>query len=90
MGLRHLVLDLENVSDVDVTGGKAMREVLEVAEHHEVVVHLSRARADLVRDLAELGVTGLSTFPANRDAIEQLSRVSDAGSPGMDEASPSV
>ncbi len=88
LGLRHLVLDLENVTDVDVTGGNAVREVLDVAGQHDVTVHLSRARAELVHKLAELGVTGLSTFPANRDAVDELSQISDAGSPGMDEAPP--
>lgn len=88
LGLRHLILDLEGVTDVDVTGGNALREALAVADTQAVSVHLSRARAEVISDLAELGITGLTTFPANRDAIDQLSRDSDADSPGMDEAPP--
>jgi SulP family sulfate permease len=71
--LRHLVLDLEAVTDVDVTGSESLRGVIEWLREREVQVHYSRVRPDLEIVLNHYGLlAGISVFGTNRGAIEAL------------------
>jgi len=91
-GARHLVLDCEAITDVDVTGAKSFREAVTLARSRGVTVSLSRLRGDLRRQFEELGLLDdLQVFSSNRAAVATLSTTGRStqlgdGSPGADEA----
>jgi SulP family sulfate permease len=73
LGLRHLVLDCEAITDIDVTGAKSFREIVGWLESQQVELHLSRVRPDLVVELGRFGLLGsLRTHGTNRQAIAAL------------------
>ena len=73
LGLRHLVLDCEAVTDIDVTGAKSFREIVGWLESQQVELHLSRVRPDLLVVLERFGLLGsLRMHGTNRQAIAAL------------------
>ena len=75
LGLRHLVLDCEAITDVDVTGAKSFREIADWLESEGVELHLSRVRPDLFVVLKRFDLLGeLRVHGTNRQAIADLER----------------
>lgn len=73
LGLKHLILDCEAITDIDVTGARAFGEVREWLETQDVELHYSRVRPDLVGLLTAFDLhSGTSIFGTNRQALEQL------------------
>ena len=74
LGLRHLVLDCEAITDIDVTGAKTFREVVQWLESEHVELQLSRVRPDLLEVLKQFDLLGeLRVHGTNRQAIAALS-----------------
>ena len=74
LGLRHLVLDCEAITDIDVTGAKTFREVVQWLESEHVELQLSRVRPDLLEVLKQFNLLGeLRVHGTNRQAIAALS-----------------
>ncbi|QIK62049.1 SulP family inorganic anion transporter [Leucobacter viscericola] len=72
-GLRHLVLDCEAITDIDVTGAKALREVESIAATAKITLHLSRVRPEIASAFSDFGLfDGASTFVTNEQAIRTL------------------
>ncbi|MFZ4893517.1 SulP family inorganic anion transporter [Plantibacter sp. Mn2098] len=87
--VRHLVLDCEAITDIDVTGAKSFRTAADAVRSAGVTLHLSRARRDLQRQLTELGLLGIDVYATNRAAVVALTTAPVASaqtSPGRDEA----
>lgn len=71
--VEHLVLDLEAVSDIDVTGAEALRATKKWLDEHHVELAFSRARQSLVDRMGELDLLDGETFyPTNRAALADL------------------
>jgi len=71
--LKHFVIDMEGVTDIDVTGAEGIAECRAWLASREVELHFSRVRPE-VRDLLthySLG-NGADTYGTNRDAIAAL------------------
>lgn len=69
-GVHTVVLDLSAVTEVDVTGGDAMREVLDRLRGRGIDVVYSRVRPDLISDLERAGVlAGVRRYATNSEAI---------------------
>jgi len=75
LGLRHLVLDCEAITDIDVTGAKTFREVVEWLAEQQVTLHLSRVRPDLLKVLHRFDLrSDLKIHGTNRQALQALAR----------------
>jgi high affinity sulfate transporter 1 len=71
--VRHLVVDMEAVTDVDVTGAESFDALLAWLEQHGVALAFSRVRPDARRRLVELGLLGdRPVYDTNRAAIQAL------------------
>ncbi|MGN7800411.1 SulP family inorganic anion transporter [Leifsonia sp. 22587] len=71
--VRHVVLDLEAVTDVDVTGAEDFADLKEWLTDHSVDLSFSRPRGDLVERMRHLGVLGDERlYPTNRAALADL------------------
>lgn len=71
--VRHLVIDMEAVTDVDVTGAESFEALLAWLEREQIDLSFSRVRPDARARLARLGLLGdRETFDTNRDAIASL------------------
>ncbi|MBB5640745.1 SulP family inorganic anion transporter [Cryobacterium roopkundense] len=69
----NLVIDLEAVTDVDVSGAEGFGAALEWLRRRDMVVHVSRLRPDLRQIFVHYGLlTGVRGFASNRDAIAEL------------------
>jgi MFS superfamily sulfate permease-like transporter len=74
-GIRHVVLDLEAVSDVDVTGAEAFDALKSWLHENDVTLSFSRPRAAIVERMRGLGlIAGETLYPTNRAAISALTR----------------
>ncbi|WP_285115118.1 solute carrier family 23 protein [Leifsonia sp. fls2-241-R2A-40a] len=72
-GAVHVVLDMEAVTDVDVTGAEAWESVQEFLTERGADLALSRVRPGIRDRLAQLEITsGLTYFGTNRAAIAAL------------------
>lgn len=70
---RAVVLDLEGVSDIDVTGAESMREIATWLERSGLSLSFSRARSELRVRLAHFGLTARTAlFATNREAVDAL------------------
>lgn len=70
---RALVLDLEAVNGVDVTGADSMRTLRDWLQARGVTLAYSRVRADLVRRLQHLELLeGTTIYATNSEAVRQL------------------
>ncbi|UTX52009.1 SulP family inorganic anion transporter [Leucobacter aridicollis] len=68
-----VVLDLEGVSDIDVTGAEALAGVREWLERRGLSLSYSRARSELRGRLAHFGLTERTAmFATNREAVDTL------------------
>ena len=71
--VRHLVVDMEAVTDVDVTGAESFDALLAWLGQRGVELAFSRVRPDARRRLVELGLLGdREVFETNRAAIGAL------------------
>ncbi|MBS1907004.1 MAG: SulP family inorganic anion transporter [Actinobacteria bacterium] len=81
--LHALVLDLEAVTDVDVTGAESLRRLLEGLRARGLALGCTRLRPDLRDRLAHFGLLdGVTEYPTNRDAVAALAT---GRSTGVDE-----
>jgi SulP family sulfate permease len=73
--VQHLVLDLEAVTDVDVTGAENLESLIGWLHDRGVSLSYSRARPEILARLDHLGLLEAATlYPTNRAAIEALTR----------------
>jgi MFS superfamily sulfate permease-like transporter len=72
--LRHLVLDCEVISDIDVTAAGALQEVIHWVQSQNVTFSYSRLRAELATQLTvfELVTDDTRVFDSNRAAVAAL------------------
>jgi SulP family sulfate permease len=74
-GVDHLVLDLEAVTDIDVTGAETFRGLTTWLTATGVSLSFSRSRPPIVRRLRALQLVSAETFyPTNREALVALAR----------------
>jgi high affinity sulfate transporter 1 len=72
--VRHVVLDLEAVTDIDVTGAEAFAALKDWLADHSVSLAYSRPRPAIVDRMRTLGLyDGEPLFPTNRAAVAALS-----------------
>ncbi|WP_313815474.1 SulP family inorganic anion transporter [Citricoccus sp.] len=78
-GVRHLVIDMEAVNDVDVTGAEAFESLRGWLDDREISVAFSRVRPDTVPRLDRLGIMrGDTVFSTNRAAVSAYDETRDA------------
>ncbi|PWC05519.1 SulP family inorganic anion transporter [Agromyces badenianii] len=71
--VRHVVIDMEAVTDVDVTGAESFAALVEWLEARGIELGFSRVRSDARARLTELGLLGEHrVFDTNRAAITAL------------------
>ncbi|MGX5695834.1 SulP family inorganic anion transporter [Agromyces soli] len=71
--VRNLVIDMEAVTDIDVTGAESFETLLGWLETRQIELSFSRVRPEARRRLVELELLGdRRTFDTNRDAIASL------------------
>ncbi|MCP2635576.1 SulP family inorganic anion transporter [Microbacterium sp. HD4P20] len=72
--VNHLVIDLEAVSDADVTGAESFESLRDWLERSDVSLGFSRLRADARPRLERLGIIrdGDTVYPTNRAAVAAL------------------
>lgn len=74
--VQHLVVDMEAVTDVDVTGAEAFASFKRWLADHSVSLSFSRVRPTTLRRLTHLEVLTTETvYPTNRAAIAELGTV---------------
>jgi SulP family sulfate permease len=75
--VRHLVVDMEAVTDVDVTGAEAFEALTNWLNQHDIAVAFSRVRPDSRARLERLELLGTApVYETNRAAIAALSPAS--------------
>lgn len=71
--VRHVVIDMEAVTDVDVTGAESFEALLAWLERERIDLGFSRVRPDARARLAQLGLLGdRPTYETNRAALAAL------------------
>ncbi|GAA5096206.1 SulP family inorganic anion transporter [Microbacterium yannicii] len=71
--VRHVVIDMEAVSDIDVTGAEAFESLEQWLHDHDVTLSFSRVRPPTRARLEELGLlSGQAFFATNRAAVAAL------------------
>lgn len=71
--VHHLVIDMEAVTDVDVTGAEALAALQRWLEEQSVSLSFSRVRSKTMARLTELGLlTTEAVYATNREAIAHL------------------
>lgn len=71
--VRHVVMDMEAVTDVDVTGAENFQALLTWLERERIDLSFSRVRPDAEARLTDLGMLGdRRVYPTNRAAIAAL------------------
>ena len=72
-GVTHLVLDLEGVTDVDVTGAENLEALRSWLTDRGITLGFSRARPEILARLTQLGLLeGATTYLTNREALAAL------------------
>jgi sulfate permease, SulP family len=72
-GIRHVVIDMEAVTDVDVTGAEAFEALRTWLDAKSVELAFSRVRDDARSRLVQLGLlTDEQVFETNREAVAAL------------------
>ncbi len=72
--VKHVVIDCEAITDIDVTGAESFAETKQWVLDRGLTFGLSRVRPDLARILGDLGLDeGAAIYGTNRDAIARLS-----------------
>ncbi|MFJ7751508.1 SulP family inorganic anion transporter [Arthrobacter sp. NPDC097144] len=73
-GVHHVVLDLEAVTDIDVTGAEAFAALSDWLRRHKVNLAFSRPRRQIRDRMDSLGMArGATFYPTNREALAALS-----------------
>ncbi|WP_267902732.1 sodium-independent anion transporter [Leifsonia sp. AG29] len=73
--VRHLVIDMEAVTDIDVTGAESFETLQGWLAAHDVSVAFSRVRPNTLARLKQLDLlTDQSVYLTNRGALTALSR----------------
>lgn len=71
--VRYVVIDMEAVTDIDVTGAETFSALLDWLARRHITLGFSRMRSDAHDRLDELGLLGdRPVFPTNRAAITAL------------------
>ncbi|MFE5409942.1 SulP family inorganic anion transporter [Microbacterium sp. NPDC056569] len=71
--VKHVVIDMEAVTDIDVTGAEAFAALEEWLDSQDVSLAFSRVRIPTRARLEELGLlSGQAFFATNRDAVAAL------------------
>jgi high affinity sulfate transporter 1 len=71
--VRHVVMDMEAVTDVDVTGGEAFASLVEWLDEREIGLSFSRMRPEARERLDHLGLLGdHPVYETNRTALAAL------------------
>ena len=79
-GVRHLVVDMEAVTDVDVTGAEAFESLRTWLDEQGVALAFSRVRPDARARLERLGLLrDEPTFDTNRAATAALTTTAATG-----------
>lgn len=85
-GVSHVVLDLEAVTDIDVTGAEALDSLRSWLDSRPVSLAYSRPRREIVARMRALDLVSDETiYPTNRAALSALTR---AGSTSAEKADP--
>nr|WP_305847253.1 sodium-independent anion transporter [Herbiconiux sp. VKM Ac-2851] len=72
-GIEHVVIDLEAVTDIDVTAAEAFEALKGTLAERSVTLAFSRPRRQIVDRMRVLGLLGNETvYPTNRAAIAAL------------------
>lgn len=72
-GIRHVVIDMEAVTDIDVTGAEALEALQTWLGSKSVELSFSRVRHDALARLEQLGLlTDEQVFDTNREAVAAL------------------
>ncbi|NHI17149.1 SulP family inorganic anion transporter [Microbacterium excoecariae] len=81
--VRHVVIDMEAVSDIDVTAAESFAGLCAWLERHDIAVSFSRFPEDTHARAIALGLVGSRRiFETNRAAVQSLGRPDDTqGSP---------
>lgn len=80
--VRHLVVDMEAVTDLDVTGAEAFEALRTWLDHHHIALAFSRVRPDSRERLQRFDLLGSApVFATNRAAVAALAdvRLKDSG-----------
>lgn len=73
--VRHVVLDGEAVTDLDVTGAEAFESLRSWLREHDVTLSMSRMRAPVRRRFERFGLLdGVEVHPTNRAALAAAAR----------------
>jgi sulfate permease, SulP family len=81
--IRHVVLDLESVTDIDVTAAGALGDLATWLAGRSIGLAYSRVPARTLQRLTSMGVRGEEAiFPTNRDAVAGLGASEESGNPG--------
>lgn len=79
--VQHVVVDMEAVTDVDVTGAEAFQALREWLDTQSISLAFSRVRPNTLRRLRSLGILDREpVYATNRAAITELAPT-DAASP---------
>ncbi|WP_106816081.1 SulP family inorganic anion transporter [Microbacterium timonense] len=71
--VRHVVIDMEAVTDIDVTGGEALKTLQTWLQDHDVALAYSRVRPETRARLVRLGLLDdQPVFATNRAALDAL------------------
>jgi sulfate permease, SulP family len=71
--VRHVVLDLEAVTDIDVTGAETFDALKAWLHDNDVTLAFSRARPETLERMRRLGaIDAEPVYPTNRDALAAL------------------
>ena len=71
--VEHLVIDMEAVTDVDVTGAESFEALQGWLADQHVTLAFSRVRPETVQRLTQLGILdGQTIYPTNRAALSAL------------------
>lgn len=71
--VKHVVIDMEAVTDIDVTGAEAFASLEEWLDQQGVSLAFSRVRVPTTARLDELGLlSGQTVFSTNREAVAAL------------------
>ncbi|MRG59108.1 STAS domain-containing protein [Agromyces sp. CFH 90414] len=71
--VRHVVVDMEAVTDIDVTGAESFEALLTWLEREGIDLSFSRVRPDAVRRLEQLDLLGdRARYVTNREAIAAI------------------
>ena len=77
--VRHVVVDMEAVTDIDVTGAEAFESLEQWLHDNDVTLAFSRVRPPTRARLEELGLlSGQAFFATNREAVAALANRDEA------------